>query len=139
MQVKSAIRLASVLILFAGVGFWLGALKLALTARTVASGSPLVLVVGEESIHMVAITAGGFSPAAVIVKKGEVVVWSNEGLENRWPVSDIHPSHELYPQFDPEGPIAPGEGWGFVFEKAGRWPYHDHLRPDQRGAVEVTE
>ena len=78
-------------------------------------------------------------PEEVTIRIGELVIWSNEAKKQRWPASNVHPTHELYPEFDPQAPVAQGESWGFVFERAGTWRYHDHLEPLHQGVVEVTK
>lgn len=80
-----------------------------------------------------------FVPSELTIKKGQSVQWSNEDTDYRWPASDLHPIHEIYPEFDPREPLAPGESWVFTFQRAGSWRYHDHLRPGERGVVIVTE
>lgn len=88
---------------------------------------------------MVSITEDGFSPEEITIKKGQTVTWINETNEFRWPASDLHPSHTIYPEFDPRQPISPGRSWSFTFQKVGTWRYHNHLRPIDRGVVEVVE
>lgn len=86
----------------------------------------------------VSMTENGFEPASISVGKGQAVCWTNkhEG-EARWPASDNHPTHELYPEFDPHTPVRDGTHWCFTFLKPGTWKYHDHLFPDFLGTVVV--
>lgn len=79
----------------------------------------------------------GFTPDPVNIKKGTRVVWVNDTQDYIWPASNLHPSHTIFPEFDPKEPLSPGQAWGFVFEKVGDWEYHDHLRPNRRGTVKV--
>lgn len=81
----------------------------------------------------------GFMPDSMTIKKGERVVFENKGKEAHWPASNIHPTHLIYPEFDPKNPIKPGENWEFIFQKVGIWRFHDHLFPDFTGSVVVTE
>ena len=84
-------------------------------------------------------TDEGFSPAEFSVKAGSRVDFVNKSTTGQyWPASDLHPTHELYSEFDPKEPVMPGKTWSFVFEKRGFWRMHDHLHPDKRGAVTVT-
>jgi plastocyanin len=83
--------------------------------------------------------ADAFYPSEVTIKKGTRVVWINESGNFIWPASDLHPTHEAYPGFDPEEPIDMAKAWGFTFEKVGNWNFHDHLKPNRRGVVHVTE
>lgn len=92
------------------------------------------LIVAREVIQM---NEDGFFPHDVHIKVGEAVRFENTGLEWHWPASNLHPTHELYPEFDPREPIAPQESWAFVFTKKGGWMYHDHLEPNHRGTVYV--
>jgi plastocyanin len=91
----------------------------------------------EDAVVTVKITEDGFDPSEVKINKGETVAWVNETSGEHWPASNLHPTHEIYPQFDPREPILPGQTWAFKFEKVGKWNYHDHLAPNQRGSVEV--
>ena len=82
-------------------------------------------------------TASGFAPNTINIKKGDSVTWVNEDSQYHWPASDIHPTHEIYSEFDPKEPLAPGEAWAFSFEKVGTWSFHDHLRPGWTGTGTV--
>ena len=79
----------------------------------------------------------GFYPPEITIKKGTRVVWVNKSGRPFWPASDLHPTHELYSEFDPKEPILDGQAWAFTFERAGTWSYHDHLRPNKRGVIKV--
>ncbi len=81
--------------------------------------------------------AAGFSPEKVTVKQGETVCWKNDSGEGRWPASNIHPTHEIYSEFDPKEPVKDGGSWCFTFTKAGIWQFHDHLLPEFGGTVTV--
>lgn len=85
----------------------------------------------------ISITPEGFNPKEVTVKKGERVVWINESNTYAWPASDLHPTHERYPEFDPKEPVPANEAWAFRFDKIGGWLYHDHLKPNRRAIVKV--
>lgn len=79
-----------------------------------------------------------YEPQNLEIKKGTKVIFKNESSEPRWPASNIHPTHGIYPEFDPKQPIEPGQEWSFVFDKEGRWKYHDHLVPLIRGEIIVS-
>lgn len=87
--------------------------------------------------HVIKMTPEGFSPSTINIKKGQSVTWVNEDSQYHWPASDIHPTHEIYSEFDPKEPLASGEAWSFTFEKVGTWSFHDHLRPNWVGTVTV--
>lgn len=93
----------------------------------------------SERSFVVSMTDEGFSPAEFTISKGMTVAWVNNSTKFRWPASNIHPTHEEYPAFDPLEPIAPGEVWEFAFDEAGSWRFHDHLIPRFIGLVTVTE
>lgn len=79
----------------------------------------------------------GFDPDIIQIDKGETVIFTNEDTRDRWPASNIHPTHELYPQFDPQRPIKRADSWTFKFDRAGEWKYHDHLIPKLKGSIKV--
>lgn len=80
-----------------------------------------------------------FEPETLTIKKGATVEFKNEDSQARWPASNIHPTHGIYPEFDPKEPVEPGKSWSFKFDKVGSWKYHDHLIPYIRGVIVVTE
>ena len=101
--------------------------------------APAVVASAHESDEtvIVHVTDAGFEPRSVEVRPGDTVVFENAGEEAQWPASDDHPMHTGYPGFDPEKPVAPGEEWGFAFDKPGKWAYHDHMNPYLEGEVVV--
>lgn len=99
-------------------------------------GKSITLKDGE---HLVRITSSGFEPSVVEIYRGDTVVFLNNDTDERWPASDNHPSHEIYPQFDPNRPLEAGEKWIFTFERVGTWNYHDHIYPSMGGTIVVRE
>lgn len=91
------------------------------------------------SLNQVLMTEKGFEPETINVKVGTKIAFVNKDSVYRWPASDLHPTHTIYPQFDPKNPIKPGESWEFTFDKAGKWNYHDHLSPLVTGTIIVTQ
>jgi len=83
----------------------------------------------EGQTHFVNLGEDGFEPKELIIHKGDTVVFSTTRGEYFWQASNLHPIHELYPEFDSGDPIAPGDSWSFRFDKIGTWRYHDHLYP----------
>jgi plastocyanin len=80
-----------------------------------------------------------YSPADLTIKFGDTIKFVNStSNKNMWPASDDHPSHTIYPEFDPERDIAPGSSWSFMFGKTGTWDYHDHVKPSCGGTITVT-
>ncbi len=84
-------------------------------------------------------TNRGFMPAKLDLKNGDVVTFVNNSDLYFWPASDLHPSHLLYPEFDPKKALEKGETWKFVFRKSGTWGFHDHLDPTKRGEIKIGD
>jgi len=82
-------------------------------------------------------TDSGFNPANITVKLGDKAIFKNEGTKDIWPASNLHPTHTIYLEFDALKPIPPQENYSFTFERAGKWPYHDHLDPTFGGVITV--
>lgn len=108
----------------------------------------LLLLIAISSTHVsahtpksitVEINESGFSPNDVTILQGDVIFFENTGKEAHWPASDIHPTHEIYSEFDSRRPIKPGEEWSFRFVAEGQWTFHDHLNPEFAGIIKVTE
>jgi len=81
----------------------------------------------------------GFSPEVVAITKGSTVTFVNNSSRDFWPASNLHPTHEIYPEFDSlEGIPSNGE-WSFRFNKEGRFEYHDHLASNFDGVIIVVK
>ena len=93
---------------------------------------------GEVAHYEVTYADGQFEPARLEVKLGDHVMFINLSDDYVWPASNIHPTHEIYPGFDPEMGLGPGQSWTMVFDQPGDWRYHNHLQPDEGGTVLVT-
>ena len=78
-----------------------------------------------------------FEPETLTIQKCTQVVFRNEDKNPHWPASNLHPTHGIYPEFDPQQPIESDNEWSFVFDKVGSWRYHDHIAPSTRGNVIV--
>ncbi len=91
----------------------------------------------SPSFHTIHINDSGYVPDRISIKAGEGIFFINNTAQERWPASNIHPAHDIYPEFDPKKPILPGESWSFVFDKKGIWRFHDHLRTSLSGVVIV--
>lgn len=87
--------------------------------------------------YRVEITQIGFEPPALEINVNDSVTFENKDLDPHWPASNIHPTHKIYPEFDPKKEISPNESWDFTFERAGEWQYHDHLFPEKGGVILV--
>lgn len=82
-------------------------------------------------------TWDGFSPEVTTIKIDTEVYFVNESGNFSWPASDLHPTHDIYPEFDPKEPYADGTAWKFKFKKVGDWKFHDHLQSSRRGSIIV--
>lgn len=89
--------------------------------------------------HTVELQNSGFYPSELKINKGDTVVFATSRSKRFWPASNLHPTHTIYPEFDPKKPIEPGKSWFFKFNKIGRWKYHDHLSPNFTGAINVID
>lgn len=91
---------------------------------------------GEVTINM---TSDGFQPDEIKITKGTKVIFKNTDSFYHWPASDLHPSHGIYPEFDPRKTVEPGQSWSFVFDSVGEWGMHDHISPYMIGKITVVE
>lgn len=89
--------------------------------------------------HVIELREEGFFPASLTIQKGDSVTFQTALGKPFWPASDLHPTHEIYPEFDPREPVQPGSSWTFRFDKAGEWKMHDHLFPYYRAKIIVQE
>ncbi|MBI2640594.1 MAG: hypothetical protein HYW91_01750 [Candidatus Sungbacteria bacterium] len=87
----------------------------------------------------VTVTSDDFTPQMVKIKKGDTVTWVNNSGNPVRPASAVHPTHELYPEFDSKRAIGAGGSYSFTFDRGGVWKYHNHLKPSMTGTVEVEE
>ena len=94
---------------------------------------------GNDDKFIIRMNNNGFEPRELTVGEGDNVVFINDDDTDRWPASNLHPTHGIYPEFDPEKHIKPGESWSFTFNKPGLWKMHDHLIPSMTGAITVLE
>lgn len=99
------------------------------TEKFVTVSGTAVIKMGDDS----------YSPQNIQIKKGSKVQFVNSASSLRWPASDLHPSHLIFPEFDPKEPIGIGSTWEYTFDKVGSWGYHDHLAPYITGTIRVVE
>lgn len=91
----------------------------------------------KAAVVTIDLTESGFSPQTVTIKQGDVVKFTTNRTQSFWPASDLHPTHLIYSEFDPQVPIRPDQSWSFQFDKVGPWKFHDHLSPNYRGVIAV--
>lgn len=91
---------------------------------------------GQSEVSVV-LRDRGFEPRDLRISQGTKVTFSTDRDHKFWPASNSHPSHTLYPEFDPKHLIEPGDTWSFTFERVGRWGFHDHVRSYFTGTIYV--
>jgi plastocyanin len=80
----------------------------------------------------------GFSPPRLDIATGQQVRFVNESDLEFWPASNIHPTHQIYPELDAKAAIPPGQSWVFTFDRSGFWRYHNHLSANESGLIVVS-
>ncbi len=91
----------------------------------------------QPEVKEVDITASGFSPTSITIKKGDYIWFVNKDSASHWPASNPHPTHTDLPGFDALHALKTGEKYSYQFVKVGTWGYHDHLNPSVGGQVVV--
>lgn len=94
--------------------------------------------VNDEEL-IIRMNENGFEPKELTVVEGDEVLFINNDDVDRWPASNFHPTHTLYPEFDPMKAIKPGESWKMKFEEVGTHRMHDHLIPHMTGTIVVLK
>lgn len=79
-----------------------------------------------------------FSPAALTVKKGTTVTWTNEDSVAHDVANDATDSVSAGQLFKSK-PLAKGESFSFTFDQAGEYPYHCPIHPAMKARVVVEE
>lgn len=100
--------------------------------------SGIVDLRGKDRVE-ISLTDAGFKPQDITIDRGTTVTFSTTRSAQFWPASNPHPTHEVDPHFDPKHPLQPDDTWSFMFEKAGTWGYHDHVRSYYTGTIYVAE
>ena len=98
----------------------------------------IVTLATKRNIVSIQLTPDGFTPKEVRISRGQVVEFSTTTNTPFWPASNLHPTHEIYSEFDPKKPVDPKSIWEFTFHKKGSFEYHDHLAPHFRGTIIVN-
>lgn len=104
------------------------------TTKSPQSVSPIPSETMAENV--VILTADGYSPATLTMKAGTAVTWTNNSGEEATVNSDPHPTHTDYPPLN-LGRFAVGESLTLTFDKPGRYGYHNHLKPSEKGTIIV--
>lgn len=131
MNKKLIVASFMVVVLFAGIFFVIkvkpGSSDQRILSQEVLAGEVVIEMYQDEYI-----------PNEITIKRGTTVRFVNKDDGPRWPASDLHPSHGIYSEFDPEEPIPAGEEWSFTFNQEGEWTMHDHLAPYITGFITVV-
>jgi plastocyanin len=90
----------------------------------------------QEEVTIV-LTEDGFMPRDIRISPGTKVTFTSTRGNQFWPASNTHPSHNIFPSFDPKRPLEPNESWSFTFDEVGNWGYHDHIRSYFTGIIYV--
>jgi hypothetical protein len=109
------------------------------TALALAALKPVTSPAGQPRLHKIVLSDSGFEPENLTVEKGDTVEFSTTRKSFFWPASNLHPTHFLYPEFDPKEPIGAQTTWSFRFDRTGTWKFHDHLAPYFTGVITVAE
>lgn len=86
--------------------------------------------------NTVEVTSSSFTPQSITVKAGTKVTWVNKSGDVANVSSDYHPTHLLYPPLN-LGNFDNGSSVFLVFDKKGKYTYHNHLNPSATGVVVV--
>ena len=84
---------------------------------------------------VVEFTDDGFVPKRLEIEVGQQVRFQNSSESSLWPASNIHPTHQIMPEFDAGSPVGAEGVWAFTFDKPGFWRYHNHMVPEHSGLV----
>src|SRR5258708_6297786 len=123
------LRIFLPILLIGGVVISLAVLKIA----------PLFLPTKHAQLYIVERTETGFSPAYLSIHPGDTVTFTTHLSHPFWPASNPHPSHIIYPEFDPKHAVTITSAWSFRFDRVGIWGYHDHLDPFYEGTISVGD
>lgn len=78
----------------------------------------------------------GFVPKDITVKQSTTVIWINKSGKAATVNSNDHPTHSLYP-FLNLGEFPNSSSLQVVFEKKGKYDYHNHLNASEVGTITV--
>lgn len=149
-DVKNLILITATLVVVAFIGLYIPYKQYQKGQQNIkqpaaANGGPVVTILYANK---------GFEPSTINVKIGATVEWINTSDKLMWIASDPHPSHTNLPGFDQQGiesnvdagtqglmPSAYAHSgqteYRYKFLKTGKWDYHNHLVPFDRGTIIV--
>lgn len=100
------------------------------------SDSAPVAIETNSQVANVILGDSDFVPKDIIVKTGTRVVWKNSSGKSATVNSEDHPTHRLYP-FLNLGEFPSSSSLQAVFDKAGKYSYHNHYNASETGTVAV--
>jgi len=86
----------------------------------------------------VSITAAGFNPSTVKIKKGDQVMWKNTDSKPHRIFAEPYPTKSSLPDLDSES-LAPQSSYGFIFEQTGTFKYTDYNNPTKYLGTVIVE
>jgi len=107
------------------------------TTTTTTNGPRDVGGVPTPAGAIVSYTGTGFSPASITISAGTPVNFENESVKGFWVASDPHPAHTGLLGFDAGRALGPGETYTFTFQTVGKFGYHNHMSPSEKGIIIV--
>jgi plastocyanin len=99
------------------------------TAPTTNPAAPAPSPTTNQAAGAVTIQNFAFSPASLIVKKGESVTWTNDDSASHTIVSDSNVFQS--------GSLEKGQTFSFTFNTAGQFPYHCSIHPSMKAMIIV--
>lgn len=99
----------------------------------------VLMLYKQPSLITIELQEKGFNPQEIQIRRNTIVKFITNRNKAFWPASNLHPTHQIYPQFDPQKPIESSKSWQYKFDKPGRWKYHDHLNPNYTGTIIVLD
>ena len=113
----------SMLLILAGVA------ALAVVAVVLYIVNPNDMFSSKREPATVTVTANGFEPATIKIKKGQAVEWVNEDSFTHQVASDPYPDHSKLPHLFADEPLTQGGVFSYTFEDKGTYTYTDQLNP----------
>ncbi|PIR83791.1 hypothetical protein COU18_02285 [Candidatus Kaiserbacteria bacterium CG10_big_fil_rev_8_21_14_0_10_51_14] len=102
-------------------------------------GDVMIVDAREQDTVSIVLSEEGFIPRYVLIRKGTTINFTTTREYQFWPASNEHPAHTMYSAFDPQQPLESEDSWSFVFDRAGEWSFHDHVRSYYTGIIYVEE
>jgi len=108
-----------------------------ITQITTVTATPTFTKTPSVSANTITINKSGFYPGSMTVKSGSTVRWVNADSTKNPAL--YNPTHRITVVNVVDGQlISPGEGWSWIFDQPGTYPYSDMLHPDLVGTVIVV-